>query len=126
MKNDERRYWLDEPRNVKKIVYALFVLCAGLIAADLFVHHHGHFAFEEWFGFFGFYGFFSCVGLVLAAKGLRVLIKRREDYYSRESLDAWGQSTGWGVESDPDSPEEEGRFEAEEPKPNRREGGRHA
>ena len=37
--------------------------------------------FQEWFGFDAIYGFVACVGLVLAAKGLRVLLMRDEDYY---------------------------------------------
>ncbi len=32
-------------------------------------------------GFDAIYGFVACVGLVIAAKGLRVLLMRDEDYY---------------------------------------------
>ena len=32
----ERRYWLDDPRNVNKIVWALVVVCFGLFFADGF------------------------------------------------------------------------------------------
>ena len=77
----EPRRWLDDSRNVDKIVYTLYGVCGLLLLADLFYHKHAHFRFEEWFGFFGWFGFLSCVGLVLTAKGLRVLLKRREDYY---------------------------------------------
>jgi hypothetical protein len=77
----ERRRWLDHPRAPKRIFAALLVLCAGLALADLTYDKHGHYAFEEWFGFYGAYGFFACVGLVLAAKELRKLVKREEDYY---------------------------------------------
>ena len=48
----EKRYWLDDSRNVDKIVIALVLVCAGLFAADFFYHKHVHFAFEDWFGFF--------------------------------------------------------------------------
>ena len=51
----EKRYWLDDSRNVDKIVIALVVVCAGLFAADFFYHKHVHFAFEGWFGFFGWF-----------------------------------------------------------------------
>ena len=88
MNDKERTYWLDDPRNVKKIVYALFGICALLFGADLFVHKHPHFFFEEWFGFFALFGFFACVALVLAAKVLRVLLKRDEDYYDPEDSEA--------------------------------------
>lgn len=77
----ERRYWLDEKHNVDKIYAALLLVCAGLIAADFFYDKHAKFAIEDWFGFFGVYGFVCCVFLVLAAKQLRKLLKRPEDYY---------------------------------------------
>ena len=36
----EKRYWLDEPRNVTKIYYALLAACAALFLADfLYVKH---------------------------------------------------------------------------------------
>ena len=81
--NTEKKYWLDNPRNVKTIVYSLYAVCALLMGADLLYHKHTHFDFENWFGFFGFFGFIACVCLVVAAKGLRKLLKREEDYYDR-------------------------------------------
>ena len=48
---------------------------------DPFIHKHGPFAIEHWWGFYGIYGFVGCVFLVLAAKELRKLVMRREDYY---------------------------------------------
>jgi len=79
----ERHYWLDEPRNVDWIYRALLIVCAGLLAADLFYDKHGKFEVEDWFGFYGLYGFIACVFLVLAAKRLRRLLIRPEDYYDR-------------------------------------------
>ena len=79
-KGEEPR-WLDDPRNVRKIVWALVAVCVGLTLADLFYKKKVHWDFEGWFGFFGFYGFVGCVGLVLAAKLLRKLVMRGEDYY---------------------------------------------
>lgn len=81
---DERRYWLDRKENVDKVYRGVWVLCALSILAELFVHKHGDFSFENWFGFHGWYGFVACVVLVLAAKALRVLLKRPEDYYERD------------------------------------------
>ena len=88
--NPEQKRWLDEPRNVNRIVYALYVVCALLVMVDLLVSSHiydkhGDFDFELWFGFFGFFGFVACVGLVLAAKLLRIVLRREEDYYDRSA-----------------------------------------
>lgn len=79
----EKRYWLDERRNVDKIFWAVCAICLALFAADAFYHKYVHFSFENWFGFFGIFGFVACVGLVLAAKELRKLLMRDEDYYDR-------------------------------------------
>ena len=58
-----------------------YVVCAILIAIDVFVPKHGPFAIEHWFGFYGIYGFVCCTFLVLAAKEMRKLVQRKEDYY---------------------------------------------
>ncbi len=85
----EQRHVFDDPRNVKRVIYTLFTVCALLLAVDLldisgvFYHKHAHFAFERWFGFFAFFGFLLSVVLVLSARELRKLLKRDEDYYDR-------------------------------------------
>jgi hypothetical protein len=78
---DERKYWLDDSRNVTRIWWWLCAVCALLFVADAFYAKHPHFEIEGWFGFFGIFGFVACVGLVLAAKVLRLILKRPEDYY---------------------------------------------
>ncbi len=77
----DKKYWLDEPRNVTKVFYTLVAICAALLLGDLFYDKHGHFSWEELFGFHGFYGFFGSVFLVLTAKLLRKVLMRDEDYY---------------------------------------------
>lgn len=69
------------PTVVKRIVYAVYIICAVLILVDLFYHKHGHFTFEGWFGFYALFGFIAYVFIVLSATQLRKLIKRDEDYY---------------------------------------------
>ena len=81
--NSEKKYWLDDPRNVNKIVYGLYAVCALLVLCDLLYHKHVHFDFEEWLGFAGLYGFVACVALVLGARLLRVVVMRKEDYYDQ-------------------------------------------
>lgn len=80
-KHGEKRYWLDDSRNVDKIVWALYAVCGLLLVIDPLVHKHGPFAIEHWFGFYGIYGLVACIGLVLAAKELRRILMRPEDYY---------------------------------------------
>lgn len=82
--HDPKKYWLDEPKNIKKVIGAVFVICALLFAADAFYHKHSHFAVEDWFGFYAIYGFVMCVILVLAAKLMRVFLMRDEEYYEKD------------------------------------------
>jgi hypothetical protein len=83
---DGDRHFFDDPRNVKRLTYVLYVACAVIIALDLVVHRHSSFAEgvldqESWFGFYGVYGFVSFVALVKVAQLLRRLLMRSEDYY---------------------------------------------
>lgn len=71
--------WFQQARNVNRVVGALYLACALLLATDLFYTKHFHSQVEEhfgWLGFYGFYGFVSCVLLVMLAKGLRQLVMR--------------------------------------------------
>ena len=70
----ERRYWLDDPRNVDRLVRGFYAVCALLLLLDVFVPKHGPFALEHVFGFYAFFGFIACVALVLIAKQLRRVI----------------------------------------------------
>ncbi len=77
----EERTWIDEPKNVDRIVWALYAVCGLLVVIDPFIHKHGPFEIEHYWGFYAIYGFVGCVGLVLAAKLMRVFLMRPEDYY---------------------------------------------
>ena len=74
--------FLDNPKSVTWIVYGLYAVCAALVAADLLYKKKTYFNAEYIFGFYGWYGFFMCAALVICAKGMRVFLMRREDYYS--------------------------------------------
>ena len=75
--------WLDRPANVELIVKALYVVCAAVFLADIFIVKHGKFEIEHWFGFYAIYGFIACVVLVLAATQMRRVLMKDEDYYDQ-------------------------------------------
>lgn len=77
----DKRYWLDDPRNVTKLVYGLLALCAASVLADLFYEKHVHYGVEKIIGAYGLYGFLGCAVLVLGARELRKILKRDENYY---------------------------------------------
>ena len=80
--------WLDNMKNVDRIVYALFVVCAALFAADFFYHKHTYLEIEDIPGFYALYGFFMCAALVVCARAMRVILMRREDYYAPNDVES--------------------------------------
>jgi len=81
MADPERRYIFDDPKNIKRLLYALYVACALSVLAEFFIHRHVEHPWERVFGFYAIYGFVAIVVLVLVAKELRRLVRRKEDYY---------------------------------------------
>ncbi len=78
--SDDKR-WLDRPSSVNSIIKVLTVACALSVLAEFFYDKHGDYHFQEWIAFDAVLGFLVCVGLVAAAKRMRRLLMRSEDYY---------------------------------------------
>jgi hypothetical protein len=74
-------WWLDRPQSINLLIKILLGISAATVLADFFYHKHADYGFQGLFGFDAVYGFVACVGLVLAAKVLRKLLMRSEDYY---------------------------------------------
>ncbi len=74
----------DDPRVVTWILRVFYVICAALVLADFIVHRHIYTSIEKIPAFYAIYGFVACVLLVFAAKGLRNILMRKEDYYDPE------------------------------------------
>ena len=77
----DKPHLFDNPNNVKRLLRGFYLLCALLIIADFVVHRHIGLDWEKIPAFYAIYGFVACVALVLAAKQLRKLVMRKEDYY---------------------------------------------
>lgn len=72
-------------RWARAILGVFFGLCAALVVAGFFVSPHGkHHALEEYRLFYPVYGFVGIAVLIVASKGLRRVVMRREDYYDDE------------------------------------------
>ena len=82
--NNVGKGWIEDKRNVRKIINTLIIICLGLFIADGFYHKHVYFGVESIFGFYAIYGFVMCVILVLVAKWIRTVLMRAEDYYDKE------------------------------------------
>jgi hypothetical protein len=81
MKAKHELTFLDSPQNRRRVRKYFYISLVLLLAIDLFISKHGHFAWEEAPFFFAVYGFIGCVGLIFIAKVLRLLVKRKENYY---------------------------------------------
>ncbi len=79
------RSWFE--RNVNLISIGLMIACALTVIAQwvfpMFDEHHPpHFPkYENFIGFQAIFGFAAFVIVVFLGKGLRLIIKRKEDYY---------------------------------------------
>ena len=78
---DDRRYWLDDPKNGSRLLMVFFGLCGVLFIADFLYHRHIEHSWERLPGFHPLWGFVGVLLLVFTAKGLRKVVMRPEDYY---------------------------------------------
>jgi hypothetical protein len=77
----DKKHMFDNPRNIKRVIYALYIVCGLSILAEFFTYRHVDHPWEALFGFYSLYGFVACVILVLIAKELRKITMRSEGYY---------------------------------------------
>ena len=77
----EKKHIFDNPRNVRRVLWALLATCGFLFIADFIFHRHVVHPWEALWGFYALFGFVACVVLVLVAKGMRRYLMRKEDYY---------------------------------------------
>ena len=86
--------WVDKPGSVKKLTWILGIICALTILGNLTYSNKGHYGAENILGFYAFYGFVSFTFIIFAAKALRSIIMRPEDYYGKKSIDTeeWPES----------------------------------
>jgi len=83
---DKKQYLFDKPRNVKVLLYSLYISCGVLLLLDFVIHRHINHHWEGLLGFYSIYGFIGCTGIVLGSKLLRIMVQRDEDYYERDEL----------------------------------------
>ena len=63
-------------------MWKIFIaVLAATVAAQLFIDSHPHFAVERLFAWNALYGLLACAALILLARALGLLLKRRDDYY---------------------------------------------
>ena len=66
---------------------ALISVCsvlAVITVGDVFIFGHPYFGLDGTFAFYSWYGFLTCVVMILVAKAMGVLLKRKDTYYDGE------------------------------------------
>ena len=84
--DNEKKYFFDNPKNVKRLLHVLYGSCLLLFLLDFVIHRHVMHSWEYLWGFYPLYGFVGCVVLVLVATWMRTFLMRSEDYYDHEGL----------------------------------------
>jgi len=74
-------HWLALPATIKLLWRVFVAVLVVLVLAQAFIYIKGYFGVDGWFGFGAVFGFLSCLVMVLVAKALGFVLKRREDYY---------------------------------------------
>lgn len=72
------------PKATRIILGAFFMISAGLVIADFFVDRTIEHPWENIKAFYPLWGLIGVAGLILAAKGLRRIVMRSEDYYDAD------------------------------------------
>lgn len=73
----------DNPKNVKRLRTGFFLCLILVFVSQSFVEMHGEFDVEHFYGFYAVFGFVAYVFLIFAAKILRKIIMRKENYYDQ-------------------------------------------
>ena len=86
MSLDKQKHWLYREENRRKLWLIQIAILALAIVPEFFIHHHAYFEahgiqVDARPGFYAWYGFATCAVMVVVAKILAFVLKRRDDYY---------------------------------------------
>lgn len=83
--NDD--HWLTRPSTIKLLWMAFIFVLALTVLASNWMTEEPHFEIEGLFAFNASFGFLVCAAMILVAKALGVLLKRRDTYYEERASD---------------------------------------
>ncbi len=83
---NKQKHWLYREENRRKLWIIQFSILLVAILPEFFMHHHASFEaqgihLDASFGFYAWYGFLTCAAMIIVAKLLAVVLKRKDDYY---------------------------------------------
>ena len=75
------KHWLVRSKTVRFLWIIMIAVLAITLLLQLGIHIHGAFHIDESFGFNAWYGLGACAVMVVGAKVLGAIIKRKDTYY---------------------------------------------
>tara|TARA_B100000780_G_scaffold274997_1_gene240862 strand:- start:703 stop:954 length:252 start_codon:yes stop_codon:yes gene_type:complete len=82
--NDQEKHWLVREKTIRLLWRGSLFMLFLLVIADFFIHAHPYFQIDGTFGFYSWFSFVTCVGMVLFAKALGLLLKRKDTFYDND------------------------------------------
>ncbi|WP_339860353.1 hypothetical protein [Paremcibacter congregatus] len=79
--NDHEKHWLVRAATIRKLWIGGGLVLGLTVLAQVFIPIQGKFGIDGWLAFPAIYGFVTCVAMVVGAKLLGFILKRKEDYY---------------------------------------------
>ena len=79
-----KQHWLVRPGTIRLLWIIYLFILAVTVLAGLFTEGHASFPIDGSFAFNAWSGFLSCIGMVLVAKLLGLLLRRKDTYYDRD------------------------------------------
>lgn len=82
--SENEKHWLVRKKTITLLWRIGLMILLLLVMADFFVHAHPYFGIDGSFGFYSWFGLITCIAMVLVAKALAILLKRKDTYYDNE------------------------------------------
>lgn len=80
----EGKHWLVRRRSIRVLWIVFVAVLAVFVVGDVFIYGHPYFGLDGTFAFYAWYGLLTCVVMILLAKAMGVLLKRKDTYYDGE------------------------------------------
>ena len=79
-----KQHWLVRPGTIRLLWIVYLFILALTILAGLFMDVHAMFGLDGSFAFNAWYGFLTCIGMIVIAKLLGLILHRKDSYYDRD------------------------------------------
>ena len=74
-------HWLLRSATLRLLWAIAAVVLVVVVVAGTLVERHGYFGLDDGFAFNAWYGFATCIGMIVLAKALGLILERRDDWY---------------------------------------------